>query len=464
MIARGVMCRCVERSGTLHLWGIMTGNEASSDADVHSVHTGVDGITDRTVRLGRALQAHGVAVSLSEIIDATRAVGEIDLLSRRQLRDALCATLVKDARHHALFDREFDRCFPARQLRPSTTDASHTDLVTAMVSGEGLATAAAGLVDEHAGLDGRLRTEKHHVQRVFHGADIARLMSRVRIADPSVSPEQLRTRLDELKRMIEVDVRSQLGERIDPGIGPDVQDIDFLEASRAELESMRAAVRPIARRLASRMTRRRRHRRGRANIRRTMRRSLSSGGVPIDIAHDRPRSHRPELYVLCDISGSVADFSVFTLTLMSALSAEIARTRSFVFVDAIDEVSALLASTDHAIEPWQLLRNTNVIAADGHSDYGAVFEQFWERTASCDMSRSATVIVTGDARTNHRGSGVEWFARIAERSRRVYWLNPERSDDWNTHDSEMATYASYCHGIHEVRTLRQLVACVEQIV
>jgi uncharacterized protein with von Willebrand factor type A (vWA) domain len=420
-------------------------------------------ITDRTVRLGRALQSHGVGVSLSEIIDATRAVAEIDLLARSELRIALRATLVKDARHDALFDREFDHCFPAR---PHVDRDEHVpiDVVEAMASGEGLAGAAASLVDEHGGLDGEIRSERHHVQRVFLGADIARLMSRVRIADPTVTPEQLRARLDELKRLISLDVRLQLDAGTEPGISPDVQDIDFLEASRAELDQMRAAIRPIARKLAARLARKRQHRSGRANIRRTMRRSLGSGGVPIDVAHDRPRAHKPELFVLCDISGSVADFSLFTLTLMSALSAEIARTRSFVFVDAIDEVTELLGTTGHAIEPWQLLRNTRAIGADGHSDYGAVFEQFWDETAVSDVGRTSTVLITGDARTNHRPPGDATLARLAERARRVYWLNPESIDQWDTHDSAMSIYAPHCHGTHEVRTLRQLVQCVEHLV
>jgi uncharacterized protein with von Willebrand factor type A (vWA) domain len=420
-------------------------------------------ITDRTVSLGRALQAQGVSVSLSEIIDATRAVAEIDLLARSQLRTALRTTLVKDARHDALFDREFDHCFPARP-HGDRVDHAPIDLVEAMASGEGLARAAASLVDEHGGLDGELRSEKHHVQRVFLGADIARLMSRVRIADPNVTPEQLRARLDELKRLIRADVRAQLDPDADPGIALDVQDVDFLEASRAELDQMRAAIRPIARKLAARLARKRRHRAGRVNFRRTMRRSLASGGVPIDVAHDRPRAHKPELFVLCDISGSVADFSLFTLTLMSALSAEIARTRSFVFVDAIDEVTELLGTTGHAIEPWQLMRNTRAVGADGHSDYGAVFERFWEETAQRDVGRTATVLITGDARTNHRPPGDASLARIAERARRVYWLNPEPTDQWDTHDSAMSTYASHCHSTHEVRTLRQLVQCVEHLV
>ena len=308
-----------------------------------------------------------------------------------------------------------------------------------------------------------LRSERHHVQRVFLAADIARLMSRVRIADPDLDPALIRARVDELKRLIGADVRAQLDIAAVPDIEAELQDVDFLEASRAELEQMRAAIRPIARKLAARLARRRQHRVGRVNMRRTMRRSLGSGGVPIDVLHDRPRAHKPELFVLCDISGSVADFSVFTLTLMSALSAELARTRSFVFVDAVDEVTDLLASTQHGIEPWQLLRNTNVIGRDGHTDYATVLEHFWRDTCDRDLHRTSTLIVTGDARTNHRGTGEQWLERIAERCRRVYWLNPEPRADWNTFDSELARYAPHCDATFEVRNLRQLVAAVEQL-
>lgn len=426
-------------------------------------------LADRAVALGHALQARGVAVSLSEIIDATRAILEVDVMSRPELREALRATLVKDGRHQRVFDEVFEAYFPIRS--PATgaelrDDAARSaDIVDAMSSGDGLAEAAAALVDEYAGLDAELRTERHHVQRVFHGADIARLMSRVRVADPDVTMAELRDRIDELKRLIALDVRAHLE---DAGIGetipPDVRDIEFLEASRAELDEMRRAIQPIARQLAARLARRRRHRAGRVNFRRTARRSLATGGVPLDVAHERPRPHKPELFVLCDISGSVADFSLFTLTLMAALSAEIARTRSFVFIDAVDEVTGLLDATGHAIEPWQLMRNTNVIASDGHTDYGAVLEQFWDEVADRDVARSSTVIVTGDARTNHRATGVEWLARIHERARHVYWLNPERRPDWGTHDSATEAYTTACSGMFEVRNLRQLVACLERIV
>jgi uncharacterized protein with von Willebrand factor type A (vWA) domain len=425
-------------------------------------------IADRTLQLGRALQSSGVNVSLSELIDAAHAAAQIDIGQRHQLATALRSTLVKDSRHYPTFDLAFERFFPLRMSTDRSADAAALAvdpgaLAEALSTGEDLVALAAALVDEHAGIDGGARSERHHVQRVFLGADIARLMSRVRIADASMSPALIRARVDELKRLIGLDVRAQLDLAQLPELDDDLHDVDFLEATRAELDQMRQAIRPIARKLAARLARRRAHHAGRVNIRRTMRRSLSSGGVPIDLRHDRRRAHKPELFVLCDISGSVADFSLFTLTLMSALSAELARTRSFVFVDAFDEVTELLSGTAHGIEPWQLLRNANVIGDDGHSDYATVLERFWRDVGDRDLHRTSTVIITGDARTNHRGTGEGWLERIAERARRVYWLNPEPRADWNTFDSEIAVYGKHCSACFEVRNLRQLVAAVEQL-
>jgi uncharacterized protein with von Willebrand factor type A (vWA) domain len=321
---------------------------------------------------------------------------------------------------------------------------------------------AAVLVDEHGGLDADLRSERHHVQRVLRAADLARLLTLGLGDDAAIAPDELRARLDELKQLIADEVRTRLGAADEPLA--DVEDVEFLRASRAELDDMRRMVRPLARKVAARLAHRRQHTRsGRVDVRRTMRRSLATGGVPFDVAHRRRRRERPELFVICDISGSVAEFSLFTLTLMAALSAELPRTRSFVFVDAVDEITALLERTRHAIEPWQIMRNTNVIGATGHSDYGAVLEQFWTSVGERELAPTSTVLVTGDARSNHRPPRAEMLGRIAARARAVYWLNPEPTSDWDRFDSEMAAYEMHCTRVFEVRDLRQLAHCVEQI-
>ncbi len=425
-------------------------------------------IVERVVRLSRALERAGVPVGVAATLDACRAIEHLDLLRRSEVREGLRATLVKTAGHRAEFDAAFDRTFPARlhiEARERvSTPITPDEVAEAIVGDSDLGAVAGVLVDDHGGLDGEIRGEKHHVQRVVRAADLARLMSRARILDPEVTPEQLRARIDELKRLLAADVRGRLGHGDDESIPLDLIDIEFLTATRAELDHMREAIRPLARKLATRLARRRQHRRaGRVNLRTTMRRSLATGGVPFDLAYHRPRPHRPELFVLCDVSGSVADFSVFTLSLVATLSAELPHARTFVFVDAIDEITDLLRSTDHQIEPWQIMRNTKVIGADGHSDYGAVLREFWDRYGG-DLRPSSTIVVTGDARNNHRPPEYELLDAIGERCRRVFWLNPEPRDEWSTFDSEMERYALACSQAFEVRNLRQLVDAIEHVV
>lgn len=422
-------------------------------------------IAERVTQLGHSLQARGVDVTLAEIIDAARAATLVDLGSRSEFRVALRATLIKDSRHLALFDAAFDRLFPlSGSGGASGSYAAAVDPVSVVAFDTDPAALAASLVAEHGGFDGELRGERHHLQRALRAADLAQLMSDARKANPELPTAELRERIEQLKQLMAAEVRYRLGESGPAPLDPAVQDIEFLNATRHQLDDIRDAVRPLARRLAARLARRRQARHGRSvNFRRTIRQSLSTGGTPVDIAYQRARLHRPELFVLCDISGSVAHFSVFTLTLMAALSAEIPRCRSFVFVDAVDEVTDLLAATDHGIEPWQLMRNTNVIAGAGHSDYGAVLDRFWDEVGSAELSPNSTLLITGDARTNYLDNRAGVLEEIASRCRAVYWLNPEPRADWDTHDSEMEAYSRHCTGAFEVRTVRQLVTCVERL-
>lgn len=426
-----------------------------------------DEMVDRLVRLARALQRRGLPISHAETIDAAHALAAVDVLARAEVREALRATLVKAPDDRGDFDGLFDRYFPSRSI---AVEDPHTqaefdgplDLVAAIGGEHDLVGVAHALVDRYAGLDGDVRGERHHLQRVLRAADLAHLMGLALREDLGRTPDEIRARIEELKRLVADVVHDRVALDDD---ATDIEAIEFLNASRADLDRMRRTIRPLARQLAARLARRRQHQRsGRVDLRNTMRHSLSTGGVPFDVRHHRRVPHRPTLWMLCDISGSVAEFSLFTLTLLAALSAELSDTRSFVFVDDVDEITSLLQRTNHGIEPWQIMRNTNVIGATGHSDYGTVLERFWERYGDPDLRATSTIVVTGDARSNHRPGRDDLLAEIARRARAVYWLNPEPRREWQLFDSEMSAYARHCTAVFEVRDLQQLASCIERIV
>jgi uncharacterized protein with von Willebrand factor type A (vWA) domain len=452
-----------------------------------------DALWARVHDLASRLRSAGADVSLSELLDAAEGVRHIDLADRAQLRNALRATLVKHAHELDRFDALFDRCFPARpaatldpvpaagadaEAAPGSAGSPSPALgerVRAAVdtgTEEELRMLAEEAVGRHAGFEDGTRTERYHVYRVLRAVELAHLLHdalrRARGRGEDLSRADVAARIEVLRRLITEEVRARLaaadeGPLAVPAMPANPFDVELAAATATQLAEVRAAVRPLARRLAARLRRRRQSiRSGAVDMKRTVRRSVASGGVPLDVAYRRPHAHKPEVFTLCDVSGSVADFAGFTLTLISALADELARTRSFAFVDAVDEITAVVDACTGVVEPWQILQAGRVIGPDGHSDYGRVLRDFQDRYGRALTDRS-TVIVTGDARTNYRPPAADLLAEIATRVRAVYWLNPEPRTQWDTTDSVLHAYAPHCRGVFEVRTLRHLADAVERI-
>jgi uncharacterized protein with von Willebrand factor type A (vWA) domain len=458
------------------------------------------------------LRESGVPVSMVETIDAAECVSHIDLGDRSHLRAALGATLVKRAEHRPTFDALFDVYFALRrELRGEISVRTSLDRPDA--SGESQEGVATGAEDEpsadllHALLEAlrqddqsalralaklaidqfggvkadRVASERYYLYRILRQLELSELLRRALLLEweetegrtplsDRLARDELTRRIEEFRKMLGQELRWNLSQlRGAPHVAEvlherAIEDVDFLSASPTELRRMREAIRPLAHKLAARIARRRRFRRhGRLDVRRTMRRSLSSGGVPLDPAFRYPKASKPDLYLLCDISGSVSEFARFTMSLLYAMKEEFSRIRLFVFVDGIDEVTDLFDTGTDWLAPRNLLYRTNVISGDGHSDYGNVFRRFWHRYGYADLDPRATVIITGDGRNNYREAGSGILRSIQERARKVYWLNPEPRRDWNTADSIMERYEGSCHGLFEARNLRQLAEFVYQI-
>ncbi|MCP4249789.1 MAG: VWA domain-containing protein, partial [bacterium] len=282
--------------------------------------------------------------------------------------------------------------------------------------------------------------------------------------------DEYRARIDRFASMVEEEIRRRLvADRGREAVARTtrrqlLEDVDLAHAARAEVARMERVIQPLARKLAARLAHRRRHlRKGRLDIRRTVRHSLSTGGLLADPQFKAPRIAKPDIVLLCDISGSVATFAHFTMQLMYALSSQFSRVRAFAFVDGVDEVTGFFTpGVDFHESIGRISREAKVVDFDGHSDYGNVFEQFAERYGAAITPRTS-VIVTGDGRNNYRPTRGELLATLAERARAVYWLNPEPTRFWDTGDSVMREYAPSCDGLYEVRTLRQLESFVEEL-
>ena len=175
---------------------------------------------------------------------------------------------------------------------------------------------------------------------------------------------------------------------------------------------------------------------------------------------DRPS--KPRLVVLADVSGSMAEYSAFTLSLLEALRAELRSLRCFVFVDGAAELSAETLSQPY-LHALRLPLLPGVVAGDGHSDYGAAFTRF-AGIAGDALSPTTTLLVIGDGRTRGADDGEATFAVIARRVRSLYWLTPESEAEWASSGCNLERFRPHCDRVDQVVTLRQLERWVGRVV
>ena len=269
--------------------------------------------------------------------------------------------------------------------------------------------------------------------------------------------------------MVEDDARRRIAEEKGPdhvadvAIRPTIDRLDFTAARKADLEEMRREIYPLARRLATRLTQEHHaRRRGPLDFRRTVRASISTGGVPLVTHHKPKRPHRTELVVLCDVSGSVANFAQFTLLLVFALRDQFQKVRAFTFIDHVHEVTHHFRPGADVVDVMaDLAASTSHAALWGRTNYGRAFTKFAEQYADALGPRSSLLIL-GDARSNYSDLPSPVLRELAGSARHAWWLNPEHTRHWDTGDSAAGPYGEVVPMV-ECRNLTQLGEFVHDI-
>ncbi|MFH8413150.1 VWA domain-containing protein [Streptomyces collinus] len=444
------------------------------------------GVAERLTSLVGALRAHGMRIGTGESVDAGRAVEELGLADRELLREGLAATLLHGPGQRQVFDPVFDLYFPRGVGGPEQPTAGREDLrdrlADALTADDRamLGRLAIEAVDGFGGYGSSPESDGWSSYQTLERLRPQTLLARVRdnvrgqggsqgFADRLLEDE-IRRRIDVFRALVAAEARRRVAERrgrdeiARRAVAPTADRVDFLFAGQDRLAELRRTVQPLARKLATRLAaRRRRASRGSIDLRRTLRGSLSTGGVPMKPVLRRRRPMRPELVLLCDVSGSVSGFSDFTMLLVQALHDQFSKVRVFAFVNRIDEVTGLLehGRADPEGLSSRIQGEAAVTGYHGSSDYGMALGEFAERYADTVGSRT-TVFVLGDARTNRSDPNLPAVRQIAERARRVHWMNPEQRSRWGTGDSVAPAYAELV-AMHECRNARQLSALVARL-
>ena len=465
---------------------------------------------DRIVEFANVLRRNGVRVSLSENMDAFRALGLVGIRDPHLFRNALRTTLVKRASDVKPFEELFDFFFLGigeaidaldrrimeelgltpeqfqhmleqiqRLLKQMEGDLS--ELTRALLSGnhgelERLLREAASQEAEAGSLDSfrltpytrmagrlqldRVRTEvegfKAMLQMLAEGGED--LQNVMRYLD-----ERMRDLNRLLRELIQQEQRKHGVEPSDYSQRSSFADKSFSFYTEDDIRRMNEAVARLAQRLKNRLSvRRKKASRGRFNVKATLRRNLQYGGVPFHIELDRRKKTKPQVIILCDISDSVLNASRFMLQFVYSVQDLYAKVRSFVFVSDIGEVTKLFE--EHEIHrAVETALKGEVIDVFSHSNFGRAFELFYKNYFAA-VTGKTTVLIIGDGRNNYNRSN-DWVLReIQQKAKQLIWLNPESRMTWGVGDSEMPRYVPYCDVAEECRNINQLYKVVDLIV
>jgi uncharacterized protein with von Willebrand factor type A (vWA) domain len=465
---------------------------------------------DRIVEFANVLRRNGVRVSLSENMDAFRALGLLGIRDPLLFRNALRTTLVKRASDVKPFEELFDffflgigetldaldrRIMEELGLAPEQFQQMLERIQGLLMQMEGdLSELTRALLTANRGELERLLREAANQEAEAGSLDSFRLTPYTRMAG-RLQLDRVRTEVERFKAMLQMlaesgedlqDVIRYLDERMRDlnrllreiiqqeqrkrGVEPSdysqrssFADKSFSFYTEDDIRRMNEAVAHLAQRLKNRLSvRRKKAPRGRFNVKATLRKNLQYGGVPFHIVLDRRKKTKPQVMILCDISDSVLNASRFMLQFVYSVQDLYAKVRSFVFVSDIGEVTKLFE--EHEIHrAVETALKGEVIDVFSHSNFGRAFELFFKNYFPAVTSKT-TVLIIGDGRNNYNRPN-EWVLReIQQKAKQLIWLNPESRMTWGVGDSEMPRYVPYCDVAEECRNINQLYKVVDLIV
>lgn len=347
-------------------------------------------LVNNITHFARALRKAGLPIGPGRVIDAIRAVQSAGFSEKQDFYWTLHACFVNRPEHRIIF---------AQIFRLYWRDPRYLEHMMAM-----MLPAVRGVQEDHAAQSG----EKRAAEALLDGAN-------------QDLPENSETGEEETQIEVDASLTMSSEERL--------RTLDFEQMSTEEvaqakrmLARLELPVKPFASRRGQAALRG-----ARIDWRRTLRASMRQGGEIRDIARLHPKPRWPNLVVLCDISGSMSQYSRIILHFLHAVSnangAGWAKVHAFTFGTRLTnitrhlrqrDVDAALAAAGAEAQDWE---GGTRIGECLHS-----FNRDWSRRV---MGQGAVVLLITDGLD--RDDPVE-LAREMERlhlsARRLIWLNP----------------------------------------
>ena len=427
----------------------------------------------------RALRHHGLPVSSAETLDAIRAAAAIGISNRARLKAGLSMTLAKTLADRGLLEELFDDYFsPGADNNPALSGDTEREPEDAAPGEEYRIQSSLGLQLHENDLVAMLRSMKAAAEaagaqemKIFLQKNRVASQILLKMGDRELQHElqELQSRGEHLALVAELQKKRALlvdrvkdyvekqyllfsGKKGEQLSEDTLQRVKLAHIDHIQQQQMARLIRKIAKKLASLNSRRRKiYKRGMLDVRKTIAANAAFDGYLFHTRWKSTRIDRPRVIVICDVSRSVSEVSRFLLLFLYSLQEVLPRVRSFVFSGQMVEVT----NTFKAYDLEEALALIMERWAHHSTDYGRALKDFSDM-AMADIDHKTQIIMLGDARNNFDDGRVDIWRTIYTRAQRVLWLNPEDRSKWNTGDSIMKEYGTYCSMVEHCSSVRDM--------
>ena len=394
----------------------------------------------------RMLRLEGLTVGVQETADAAQILISLGLTDREQVKAALRTVFAKSREEQASFDRVFDGFF---------------------VSEETMRRQAKELMEREQALEEGRREAEEDLQIRGEPMHLREDLKEVYATMPEEERERLRQLMERYKGNIDrhpdlygnfihsVFTRALLEQQMkmeDAGLGVEESDPelgllyrDIAQFRDVEIPRAITLISAITRQINGELSakRQKKSHSGQLDFRRTIRRGLETGGSLNRLSFKRKPKRRKKLVILCDVSGSMMQFSEFALRFIQSMNQTSDSSRVFLFSEDLVEANAF------SLQNMDLFRNyvrDSGLYGRG-TDLGTALERLCSMQPSV-LGPSATLLILSDTKTIDLPRAVKWLMEAKRMAGRVVWMNPIPENKW-----------PYLRSVQTVLQLCQMIPC-----
>ena len=404
-------------------------------------------MTDATVYLeklsafSRMLRLEGLSVSPKETADASQVLIALGLDDRETVKDALRTVYAKSREEQILFDRVFDGFFiseEAMRRQASQQAQQESQIQQARQDAQQdllLNDQAIDLNPEQLNTYASMPEEERQKLRRFMEKYRSSAERNPDLYSNFIHSVFAKTLLEQQIRMEDAAIGA---EAIDPELGLLYRDISQFKDT--EIPKAISIIQTISRQINGELTAKRNKggRSSKLDFRRTIRKGLETGGSFYRLQYKKKRNRRKHLVLLCDVSGSMVQFSEFALRFIQSLNQVSESSRVFLFSEDLFEADAF------NLQNMDLFRNyvrDCGIYGKG-TDLGTALEKICAMKPSV-LNASTTLLILSDTKTIDQSRAIAALLEAKRLSGRILWLNPIAQSHWQ-HIRSMQAFASVC--------------------